>query len=368
MKLKFEPQLEELEEHLDHLQTLLNSPDELADSSKFQEISLQYSQLKPVVDSYRKFKQLREEYEESKQLLAESSGEMAELAREEMVDLEQQLDELAVRLKELLIPPDPDSKRNVILEVRAGTGGEEAALFAADLFRMYSRYAGERNWKIEPLDITPAAHGGYKQLVAEVKGKDVYGCLQYESGIHRVQRVPETESGGRIHTSAATVAVLPEARDIDIQINPEDLKVDTYRASGAGGQHVNKTDSAVRITHQPTGNIAQCQDERSQHKNKARALKILRSRLYEQEKSQRDEQRREKRKNQVGSGDRSEKIRTYNFPQSRVTDHRINLTLYNLEEILDGNLEELITALREADRLEKLEELEESEDLAGLVG
>jgi peptide chain release factor 1 len=320
-----------------------------------------------VVDAYREYKEMRAELQENKELLSESSGEMAEFVREEIETLEQKLEDLAGRLKELLIPPDPDSKRNVILEIRAGTGGEEAALFAADLFRMYSRYAGKKGWEIKPLDITEAAHGGYKQLVCKVKGAGVYGCLQYESGIHRVQRVPETESGGRIHTSAATVAVLPEAKDIDVQINPEDLKIDTFRASGAGGQHVNMTDSAVRITHLPTGVVSQCQDERSQHKNRASALQILRSRLYEKQKSERDERRRKKRQDQVGSGDRSGKIRTYNFPQSRLTDHRIELTLYNLEDILDGDLEEVVVALREADRFEKLEELEESEDLTGLV-
>lgn len=320
-----------------------------------------------MVDAYREYKEMRAELQENKELLSESSGEMAEFVREEIETLEQKLEDLAGRLKELLIPPDPDSKRNVILEIRAGTGGEEAALFAADLFRMYSRYAGKKGWEIKPLDITEAAHGGYKQLVCKVKGAGVYGCLQYESGIHRVQRVPETESGGRIHTSAATVAVLPEAKDIDVQINPEDLKIDTFRASGAGGQHVNMTDSAVRITHLPTGVVSQCQDERSQHKNRASALQILRSRLYEKQKSERDERRRKKRQDQVGSGDRSGKIRTYNFPQSRLTDHRIELTLYNLEDILDGDLEEVVVALREADRFEKLEELEESEDLTGLV-
>ncbi len=320
-----------------------------------------------MVDAYREYKKLRTELQENKELLEESSGEMAEFVQEEIETLQQKLENLAGRLKELLIPPDPDSKRNVILEIRAGTGGEEAALFAADLFRMYSRYAAKKGWGIKPLDITEAAHGGYKQLVCEVKGADVYGCLQYESGIHRVQRVPETESGGRIHTSAATVAVLPEAKDIDVQINPEDLKIDTFRASGAGGQHVNMTDSAVRITHLPTGVVTQCQDERSQHKNRASALQILRSRLYEKQKRERDERRRKKRQDQVGSGDRSGKIRTYNFPQSRLTDHRIDLTLYNLEDILDGDLEEVVAALREADRLEKLEELEESEDLTGLV-
>ncbi len=292
---------------------------------------------------------------------------MAELARQEADILETELQELTARLKEQLIPEDPDAERNLVLEIRAGTGGEEAALFAADLFRMYKRYASDRGWTTEVVSVSEADHGGYKELIAMIEGNGAYGRLQFESGIHRVQRVPETESGGRIHTSAATVAVLPEAREIDIKISEEDLKIDTFRASGAGGQHVNMTDSAVRITHLPTGTVVQCQDERSQHKNRARAMKILRSRVYEEKKARQQAERRKNRRRQVGSGDRSEKIRTYNYPQSRVTDHRINFTLHKLDEIMDGQLDELIGALKEADRLEKLRQIEEEADISQLV-
>ncbi len=324
--------------------------------------------MKPVVELYRRYREAREELEENRELLAESSGDMAKLAEEEVDELEDKLESLAAELKEALISGDPDADRNVILEIRAGTGGDEAALFAADLFRMYSRYAGRHNWTAEIIDLTEADHGGYKQAFARIEGEGAYGKLKYESGIHRVQRVPETESSGRIHTSAATVAILPEAREIDVDINQSDLKIDTFRASGAGGQHVNMTDSAVRITHKPTDTVVQCQDERSQHKNRAQAMRILRSRLYQQARQEQEEKRREKRRSQVGSGDRSGKIRTYNFPQNRVTDHRIDLTVYNLEEVMDGQLEEIINKLHEAERLDKLKELEESDSITELVG
>ncbi|MGM0380886.1 MAG: peptide chain release factor 1 [bacterium] len=366
-ELPFAHQLDELEEHFEHLQHRLSAPDELA-GGQFQELSRDYSQLKPIVELYRKYRQAREELEENQQLLAESSGDMAELAREEVTQLEEKLEQLEKELKDSLVAEDPDADRNVILEIRAGTGGDEAALFAADLFRMYSRYAGSYNWTAELIDLTEADHGGYKQAFARIKGKGAYGKLKYESGIHRVQRVPETESSGRIHTSAATVAILPEAKEIDVDIDQSDLKIDTYRASGAGGQHVNKTDSAVRITHEPSGIVVQCQDERSQHKNRAQAMRILRSRLYQQARREQEEERRQKRRDQVGSGDRSGKIRTYNFPQNRVTDHRIDLTVYNLEEVMDGQLDEIIKKLREDERLDKLKELEESDSIAELVG
>ncbi len=317
--------------------------------------------------TYRDYKRCREELEDSRELADSESGELAELARQEVDALETDLQELAGRLKEQLIPEDPDAERNLVLEIRAGTGGEEAALFAADLFRMYKRYASDKKWSTEVVSVSEADHGGYKELIAMIEGQGAYGRLQYESGIHRVQRVPETESGGRIHTSAATVAVLPEAREIDIKISEDDLKIDTFRASGAGGQHVNMTDSAVRITHLPTDTVVQCQDERSQHKNRAKAMKILRSRVYKEKKARQRAERRENRRQQVGSGDRSEKIRTYNYPQSRVTDHRINFTLHKLDEIMDGQLDELIEALNEADRLEKLREIEKEADISRLV-
>ncbi len=346
----------------------MNAPDQIADSDQFQRISREYSRLKPIVKTFEEYRDVRDEWNESRQLLEESEGDMRELAREEVHRLESRLEELGDELKQLLIPEDPDRERHVILEIRAGTGGEEAALFAADLFRMYSRYADRQGWTTKTVDPSPSDRGGYKEVVASIEGKGAFGDLQFESGIHRVQRVPETESGGRIHTSAATVAVLPEAGEIDVEVNNEDLRIDTFRASGAGGQHVNKTESAIRITHEPTGVVVECQDERSQHKNRAQAMKILRSRLYERAKQEQKQKRREKRRDQVGSGDRSGKIRTYNFPQNRVTDHRVNLDIHNLEAVLDGELDELIQALREDDRIEKLNRIEEEGEILSLVG
>jgi peptide chain release factor 1 len=292
---------------------------------------------------------------------------MAEMASGEIEDLEERLAQLKSELKEALIPEDPDVDRDILLEIRAGTGGEEAALFASDLFRMYRRYADEKGLRTEVVEGTESDHGGYKEIIARLKGDGAYGQFQYESGIHRVQRVPETESGGRIHTSAASVAVLPEAREVDVDINESDLRIDTFRASGAGGQHVNMTDSAVRITHEPTDVVVQCQDERSQHKNREKAMALLRTKLYSRARQQQQAQRREKRRDMVGSGDRSEKIRTYNFPQNRVTDHRIEESFHNLEAIMDGELDELIQALHEADRLEKLEAIEDEGEIAELV-
>lgn len=346
----------------------MGNPDDVESTEKFQELSKEYSRLKPVVTAYQEYENVRDELEDSRELLEETSGEMAEMAESEIEELEDELEEIEGTLREKLIPEDPDSDRNVILEVRAGTGGEEAALFAADLFRMYKRYADEQAWKTEIVDERMSDHGGYKEIVAMLKGKGAYGLLQYESGVHRVQRVPETESDGRIHTSAASVAVLPEARDIDVEVNEQDLRVDTFRASGAGGQHVNMTDSAVRITHEPTDTVVQCQDERSQHKNREKAMKILRSRLYENKKKQQRQERKEKRRSQIGSGDRSEKIRTYNFPQNRLTDHRIEQDFYNLEAIMDGELDELLKALREANKLKQLEELEDEGYTAAPMG
>lgn len=289
------------------------------------------------------------------------------MASGEIEDLEERLAQLKSELKEALIPEDPDVDRDILLEIRAGTGGEEAALFASDLFRMYRRYADEKGLRTEVVEGTESDHGGYKEIIARLKGDGAYGQFQYESGIHRVQRVPETESGGRIHTSAASVAVLPEAREVDVDINESDLRIDTFRASGAGGQHVNMTDSAVRITHEPTDVVVQCQDERSQHKNREKAMALLRTKLYSRARQQQQAQRREKRRDMVGSGDRSEKIRTYNFPQNRVTDHRIEESFHNLEAIMDGELDELIQALHEADRLEKLEAIEDEGEIAELV-
>ncbi len=303
---------------------------------EYAKLSKEYSDLKPLVEKSKEFLKLKEELNDIDELLVSDDQEMRREAEEEKVILKKKISLLEEELKVLLIPKDEEDERNAIIEIRAGTGGEEAALFAHDLLRMYSKFSELKNWKTEIMDISQTDHNGVKEVVLNISGKDVFGNLKFESGTHRVQRVPQTESGGRVHTSAATVAVLPEANDIDVEVLDKDLRVDIFRASGPGGQSVNTTDSAVRITHIPTGIVAQCQDEKSQHKNKAKALKVLRSRIFEIETKKKEEERALERKTQVGSGDRSERIRTYNFPQGRVTDHRISLTLYKLEQILNG--------------------------------
>ena len=321
----------------------------------------EFAELTPVVDQVEELKGLRQELADVEALLAdpEADREMRELAEEERQSLQARLPELEQKLKILLLPKDEADDRNAILEVRAGTGGDEAALFAEELFRMYQRYAAVHGWRFEPISISETGIGGYKEASAEISGPGVFARLKFESGTHRVQRVPVTESGGRIHTSAATVAVLPEAEEVDVQVEDKDLRIDTFRAQGAGGQHVNKTDSAVRITHLPSGIVVSCQDNKSQFKNKAQAMKVLRARLYEQQREELDSARAEARRSQVGSGDRSEKIRTYNFPQSRVTDHRIKLTLYKLDQVLAGEaLDEMIGALVAEDQAARLAEVE----------
>ncbi|MBB3227466.1 peptide chain release factor 1 [Luteibacter sp. Sphag1AF] len=348
--------LEALAERHEEIGLLLGQPDVLADNNRFRELSREYAQLEPVALSLREHDQAERELTDSRAML--DDPEMRDMAADDISRIEARLTELDAELQVLLLPKDPRDEGNVFLEVRAGTGGDEAALFAGDLFRMYARYAERQRWHVEILSASEGEHGGYKEVVARIEGRGAYSRLKFESGTHRVQRVPDTESQGRIHTSAATVAILPEVEEIDdIELRDADLKVDTFRASGAGGQHVNKTDSAIRITHLPTGTVVECQDERSQHKNRARAMSLLKARLLDVERSKQSAAQAESRRLQVGSGDRSQRIRTYNFPQGRITDHRINLTIYQLAETMQGDLAELIDTLTreyQADELKSL--------------
>lgn len=358
--MNFEEKLNVVAMRHDELTDTLANGQNLA-SDVFVKMSKELAEIAPVVEAIEALKAAREEFAEAEAMMndAASDAEMREMAREEFYSIKEQLPELEQSIKILLLPKDSDDERNAMLEVRAGTGGDEAALFAADLFRMYERFATIKGWKFEMVSSNENGIGGYKEVVASISGKGVFAKLKFEAGAHRVQRVPTTESSGRIHTSAATVAVMPEAQEVDIDINVNDLRIDTYRASGAGGQHVNKTDSAVRITHIPTGVVVQCQDQSSQHKNKATAMSMLRTRLYDNERQRLATERAADRKGQVGSGDRSERIRTYNFPQGRVTDHRINLTLYKLDQVLDGSaLEEIVDALIAEDQAALLAEME----------
>jgi peptide chain release factor 1 len=350
--------LNQARERYEEVGILLGTPEVIADQKRFRELSVEYSQLGPVVETWKEWQQAGRSVEEARSLLKSADVEMQELASEEIASASQQQEKLEEQLNILLLPRDPDDESNIFLEIRAGTGGDEAALFAGDLFRMYSRYVESKRWQIETINTSPGEHGGFKEIIARIIGQGAYSRFKFESGTHRVQRVPETESQGRIHTSACTVAILPEREDIEgVDIQTSDLKIDTYRSSGAGGQHVNTTDSAIRITHLPTGIVVECQDERSQHKNRARAMSLLGARLLEMERTEQLREQAASRKLQVGSGDRSQRIRTYNFPQGRVTDHRIGLTLYKLDELMTGNLDMVIGPLTQEHQAELLNEM-----------
>ena len=347
--------LDDVEKRYDELTVQISDPEVIARTSEWQKLMKEHSDMTPIVEKYREYKKTQTNYKEALEIMeTETEKEMKDLAEMEMLEAKEKLPILEEELKFLLIPKDPDDDKNVICEIRGGAGGEEAALFAGTLFRMYTMYAESKHWKLEILNENETGLGGYKEISFMVTGKGVYSRLKFESGVHRVQRVPDTESSGRIHTSTSTVAVLPVVEDVEIEINPSDIKMDVYRASGAGGQHVNKTSSAVRLTHIPTGIVAECQTERSQLQNREYAMRLLRSRLYEIEKQKRDSELANERKSQVGSGDRSEKIRTYNYPQGRITDHRIGLSIYQMEDFLNGNLDEMIDSLIAADRAERL--------------
>ena len=346
MKDSIKAKLDSVSERHEEIAALLGDADTISDQNRFRDLSREYSQLEPVVKAYADYKATTDDLLSAREMADDPDPEMRAMAKDEIAAAETQLESLNLDLQKLLLPRDPRDENNVFIEIRAGTGGDEAAIFAGDLYKMYSRYAESQGWRVELISQREGDHGGYKEVIARLAGNGVFSRLKFESGAHRVQRVPETESQGRVHTSAATVAVLPEVEQVEeIEINPADLRVDTYRASGAGGQHVNKTDSAIRLTHIPTGIVVECQDERSQHKNRARAMSLLQARLLNDEVDKQLAEQTESRRLQVGSGDRSERIRTYNFPQGRVTDHRINLTLYKLEEIANGSLQQIIDPL-----------------------
>ncbi len=358
MNLTIQTKLDNLAQRTEELHAELADPGVIGDQNQFRKLSRELAEISPVVSQYQAYREAAEELAATQAMLKDEDADIRKMAQEELPRLEKTLEDLDQELKKLLLPRDPNDGRNIFLEIRAGTGGDEAALFVGDLFRMYSHYAEKRGWKAEVVSSSASEVGGYKEIITRIVGKGAYSRLKFESGGHRVQRVPQTETQGRIHTSACTVAVMPEADEIDdIDINPAELRIDTFRASGAGGQHVNRTDSAVRITHLPTGLVVECQDERSQHKNKASAMSVLRSRLLEKEQREQQEQEAATRKSLVGSGDRSQRIRTYNFPQGRVTDHRINLTLYKLDQTMIGEMDEIIDPLIATDQAEMLEEL-----------
>ncbi len=358
--MNIEPKLHALEQEFIDIEHKLADPDIVSDIKELQALGKKRAQLEPVVNMYREYQAAQKSIAEAKELIKSGDTELEALAREEIAELEPKIDNFTKDLTLLLLPRDPNDDKSVIVEIRAGTGGDEATLFAADLFRMYTRFCERQRWKIDVIDSSTntAGIGGYKEIVFRIDSYGAFSKMKYESGVHRVQRVPVTEAAGRIHTSAATVAVLPEADDVEVDIKPEDLKIDTYRSSGAGGQHVNMTDSAVRITHLPTGIVVTCQDERSQIKNRARAMSYLKTKLYDLEQQKQASEQASERRGMIGSGDRSERVRTYNFPQNRITDHRINLTLYKLDTYLDGDLYEMIDAMVLAEQTQKLQDIE----------
>jgi peptide chain release factor 1 len=357
--MEIENKLDNLVEKFQELESRMSKQEVASNPEELQKLAKEHSDLAPIVGKYREYRSVLKDIGEAKEMLHANDEEMHELAREELETKQTRLEEIEEELKMLLVPKDPHDEKSVIVEIRAGAGGDEAALFASDLFRMYTRFAERQGWKIEVMNTSESGIGGYKEIAFRIDGRGAYSMLKYESGVHRVQRVPVTESGGRIHTSTATVAVLPEVEDVDVEVRTEDLRIDTYRASGAGGQHVNMTDSAVRITHLPSGVVVTCQDERSQLKNKVRAMHLLKTKLYDLELRKQEQKQASARKSQVGSGDRSERIRTYNYPQNRITDHRIGLTLHKMESFLDGDIFEMIDALSLADQAERVQQIDE---------
>jgi peptide chain release factor 1 len=358
MKASILEKLDNLCDRYEEVGALLSDPDVISNQDKFRALSVEYSEIEPVVKCFGEYRQAQEDLEEASILMSDSDPEMKAMGQEEYNSCQETIENLELELQKLLLPKDPNDGKNVYLEIRAGTGGDEAAIFSGDLFRMYSRYAETQGWRIEIISQNEGEHGGFKEIITRVVGQDVYSSLKFESGAHRVQRVPETESQGRVHTSACTVAIMPEADEMEeVNIDKNDLRIDTFRASGAGGQHVNKTDSAIRITHIPTGVVVECQDERSQHKNRAKAMSLLATRLKSAQEEAAQKEVADQRKSLVGSGDRSERIRTYNYPQGRVTDHRINLTLYKLAEVMEGDLGSLVQPLVNEHQAEMLTEL-----------
>jgi len=357
--------LEAIEERYNELNELMSDPAVISNSRKYQEYARAHAELVDIVELYDRYKDVCRQVDDAEEMLADEELEpdFRALVEEELQELESSRETMERQLRVMLLPRDPNDEKNVIMEIRAGAGGDEAALFAGDLFKMYSRYAEMTGWRVEPMSASPTELGGFKEVIFMIEGRGAYSKLKFESGVHRVQRVPTTESGGRIHTSTATVAVLPEVEEVEVEIDPKDLRIDVFRSSGPGGQSVNTTDSAVRITHEPTGLVVSCQDEKSQHKNREKAMKILRARLYDRLQQEQESEMAQARKTQVGTGDRSEKIRTYNFPQGRVTDHRINLTLYRLESVMEGDIREIIDKLQEAEQARLLRGLELDTDV-----